>query len=237
LCRSLINDVLDLSKIEAGKMEIESVPFDLRAVIEDVISVFEEKIQQNHIEVSALVHDSVPPCLIGDPGKLKQVLVNIVGNAMKFTKKGSIFVCVRIVASEDQSLSFPTETVASPFSGSNDPDALLMKVVPIQVKRKRRFSWSYLRRSPNDQPGVLEAALKPTEEPQIKQWQQWKDGVLGGDGYSSPALSMQFGTKESVEKWRSWQPDEDLKDPPNVMVAISVEDTGMSLPEISDGGQ
>jgi hypothetical protein len=114
-----------------------------------------------------------------------------------------------------------------------------MKVVPIQVKRKRRFSWSYLRRSPNDQPGVLEAALKPTEEPQIKLWQQWKDGVLGGDGYSSPALSMQFGTKESVEKWRSWQPDEvmDLKDPPNVTVAISVEDTGMSLPEISDGGQ
>jgi histidine kinase 2/3/4 (cytokinin receptor) len=64
-------------------MEIESVPFDLRAVIEDVLSVFEGKLQQNQLEVSALIHDSVPPCLIGDPGKVKQVLVNIVGNAIK----------------------------------------------------------------------------------------------------------------------------------------------------------
>lgn len=64
-------------------MELESVPFDLRAVIEDVLSIFEGKLQQNQLEVSALIHDSVPPCLIGDPGKVKQVLVNIVGNAIK----------------------------------------------------------------------------------------------------------------------------------------------------------
>jgi signal transduction histidine kinase len=156
---SLINDVLDLSKIEAGKMEIESVPFDLRAVIEDVLSIFEGKLQQNQLEVSALIHDSVPPCLIGDPGKVKQVLVNIVGNAIKFTKEGSIFVCVRIV-SKNQSHSFPTETGAttttSVSSGPDGPDGLLTK----EVKKRRRFSWSSHQKTSVDQPiGTLQTSV------------------------------------------------------------------------------
>jgi histidine kinase 2/3/4 (cytokinin receptor) len=83
LSRALISDVLDLSKIEAGKMEIETVPFDMREEVDSILSLFEEKVQQKRLEVSALVHDSVPPWLYGDPGRFRQVLINLIGNAIK----------------------------------------------------------------------------------------------------------------------------------------------------------
>lgn len=70
---ALINDVLDLSKIEAGGMELESVTFDIRLEIDEVISLFEDKVQQKQIEVSALVHDTVPKHVVGDPGRVRQV--------------------------------------------------------------------------------------------------------------------------------------------------------------------
>jgi histidine kinase 2/3/4 (cytokinin receptor) len=70
---ALINDVLDLSKIEAGKMEIECVQFDIRNEIDIVLSMFDEKVLQKQLEVAALIHDSVPPSLMGDPGRIRQV--------------------------------------------------------------------------------------------------------------------------------------------------------------------
>ncbi|KAG6554893.1 hypothetical protein Mapa_003477 [Marchantia paleacea] len=94
---SLINEVLDLSKIEAGKMELESVAFDLRVELDDVLCLFEDKVHNKQLEVLALVHDAVPKIVFGDNGRLRQVLINLVGNAMKFTKEGSIMVCVRVV--------------------------------------------------------------------------------------------------------------------------------------------
>ena len=81
--RALISDVLDLSKIEAGRMEIETVPFDLREELDNILSFFEEKVHQNKLEISSLVHDSVPQWMYGDPGRLRQVLINLVGNAIK----------------------------------------------------------------------------------------------------------------------------------------------------------
>jgi histidine kinase 2/3/4 (cytokinin receptor) len=65
--------MLDLSKIEAGTMEVESVPFDIREELDNILSLFEEKFQQKNLEVAALIHDRVPPWLYGDPGRLHQV--------------------------------------------------------------------------------------------------------------------------------------------------------------------
>jgi histidine kinase 2/3/4 (cytokinin receptor) len=73
--RALINDVLDLSKIEAGRMEIESVPFDIRNEVDDVFTLFDEKVMQKEIEVLALIHDDVPRCLVGDPTRIRQVCI------------------------------------------------------------------------------------------------------------------------------------------------------------------
>lgn len=73
LGRALINDVLDLSKIEAGKMEIESVSYNLRMEIDNVFSLFDDEVQQKQLDVSMLVHELVPACVIGDPGRFRQV--------------------------------------------------------------------------------------------------------------------------------------------------------------------
>lgn len=74
---ALINDVLDLSKIEAGRMELETVPFNLRKEVDSVFSLFDEKLEQSKkLEVFMLVHEAVPTCVIGDPGRFRQVLDN-----------------------------------------------------------------------------------------------------------------------------------------------------------------
>ena len=73
MCRALINDVLDLSKIEAGKMEIESVKFDIRNEVDDIFSMFDEKVSNKQLEMMALIHDAVPSSLMGDPTRIRQV--------------------------------------------------------------------------------------------------------------------------------------------------------------------
>jgi len=73
LCSALINDVLDLSKIEAGKMEFESVPYNIRVEIDEALSIFDEKVHQKGVDMLVLVHDAVPSCVVGDPGRLCQV--------------------------------------------------------------------------------------------------------------------------------------------------------------------
>ncbi|XP_024988209.1 histidine kinase 4 isoform X3 [Cynara cardunculus var. scolymus] len=91
---TLINEVLDRAKIEAGKLELESVPFDLRSILDDVLSLFSEKSRHKGIELAVLVSDKVPRIVMGDPGRFRQVITNLVGNSVKFTEHGHIFVQV-----------------------------------------------------------------------------------------------------------------------------------------------
>ncbi|CAN0924198.1 Histidine kinase 4 [Linum grandiflorum] len=93
---ALINEVLDCAKIEAGKLDLESVPFDLRSILDDVLSLFSEKSRNKGIELAVFVSDNVPDLVIGDPGRFRQVITNLVGNSMKFTERGHIFVRVHL---------------------------------------------------------------------------------------------------------------------------------------------
>ena len=92
---TIINDILDFSKFEAGMMTFESIPLDLENVIEDAAALLAERASSKQLELITHI-EPLPPGLQGDPGRIRQVLVNLIGNAVKFTQKGEIFISARV---------------------------------------------------------------------------------------------------------------------------------------------
>lgn len=89
---TLINDILDLSKMEAGRMELEEQAFRLRDVVEDSLDLVAERAARKEVEVAYFIEEDVPEAIEGDPGRLRQILVNLLGNAVKFTDEGEVHV-------------------------------------------------------------------------------------------------------------------------------------------------
>jgi CheY-like chemotaxis protein len=93
---NIINEILDFSKIEAGKLDMEILDFDLRAAMEEVVELPALQAQTKGLEFAYLIHQDVPSLLKGDPGRLRQVLLNLISNAIKFTEKGEIVIYVSL---------------------------------------------------------------------------------------------------------------------------------------------
>ncbi|MEM6803342.1 MAG: ATP-binding protein, partial [Bacteroidota bacterium] len=91
---SIINDILDFSKIESGKMKIEQTPLSVRACIEEVLDLFAGKAQESQLDLVYFIEDDIPEFIMGDPFRIKQVLGNLVSNAIKFTPSGEVLVRV-----------------------------------------------------------------------------------------------------------------------------------------------
>ncbi|KAJ1293878.1 hypothetical protein BS78_01G103000 [Paspalum vaginatum] len=117
---SLINEVLDRAKIEAGKLDLESVPFDLRSILDDVISLFSSKSRERNIELAVYVSERVPEILLGDPGRFRQIITNLVGNSIKFTERGHIFVQVHLADHSNLATETKVQPVANGMNGHKD---------------------------------------------------------------------------------------------------------------------
>ena len=104
----LINDILDFSKIEAGKMELDAIPFDIREVLGDTMKSLSLRAHSKGLEIAFAIAPNVPECLVGDASKLRQVIVNLVGNAIKFTSTGEVVLTVEAGAGngDQQTLNF-----------------------------------------------------------------------------------------------------------------------------------
>ena len=108
----IINDILDFSKIEAGAMRLETIDFDLRSAVEDVVALLANRAHDKGIELASEISPEAPTALRGDPGRLRQVLTNLVGNAVKFTERGEVVVKVGVaegMASEDNPVTIRFE--------------------------------------------------------------------------------------------------------------------------------
>jgi signal transduction histidine kinase/CheY-like chemotaxis protein/HPt (histidine-containing phosphotransfer) domain-containing protein len=97
---SVLNDILDYSKIEAGKLELEDINFDLRECVEETTQLFAEKAHKKGLELGLDLHNDVPVALRGDPGRLRQTLINLLNNALKFTEHGEVFVRITALGKE-----------------------------------------------------------------------------------------------------------------------------------------
>jgi signal transduction histidine kinase/CheY-like chemotaxis protein/ligand-binding sensor domain-containing protein len=106
---TIINDILDFSKIEAGKLELEQSSFKLRTAIEDVIELLGGTAARKHLELAYWIENDLPSEVVGDPGRFRQILINLVGNALKFTEKGEVFVHVSQLSANDATVSLRIE--------------------------------------------------------------------------------------------------------------------------------
>jgi two-component system sensor histidine kinase/response regulator len=93
----LINDILDFSKIEAGKLALEEVVIDIPALVKTVTELFLLKARLKGLNFVVLIAPKIPPCLLGDPVRLRQVVINLIGNAIKFTETGEVSVRVELL--------------------------------------------------------------------------------------------------------------------------------------------
>ncbi len=134
----LINDILDFSKIEAGKLEFEAIPFFLREVVEEVSDMFLVKIQEKALELIVDIAPDIPRKLIADPFRLRQVLVNLVSNALKFTEQGEICISVAqkartgdqvelLFCVRDSGIGISTEDVERLFSAFAQADGSITR--------------------------------------------------------------------------------------------------------------
>lgn len=102
----LINDVLDLSKIESGKLELEQKPFSLRELSQDLCSLYSQQVKNKHLTIRVVVDSSVPEHIIGDRTRLWQVLTNLLSNAIKFTQRGGVILKLNTVYEDGQRIHF-----------------------------------------------------------------------------------------------------------------------------------
>ncbi len=137
---NIINDILDFSKIEAGKLDLEAIDFDIRLVLDEVIDVLAGKASQKSLELIGVVYANIPKQLRGDPGRIRQILFNLIGNAIKFTEQGEIVVRIELV---DERAEVPVLQLSVTDTGIGIPseaqDGLFQSFTQADSSTTRKF--------------------------------------------------------------------------------------------------
>ncbi|MES1213481.1 MAG: ATP-binding protein, partial [Singulisphaera sp.] len=135
---TLLNDILDFSKIEAGRLDLECIPLSVREVVEDAARLLAVTASRKKLELTCLVANDIPDKLLGDPGRLRQVIMNLVGNAIKFTEHGDVMVRVETVqesgdnvtlhfAVQDSGIGIPREKQDCIFEAFRQSDSSMTR--------------------------------------------------------------------------------------------------------------
>jgi len=137
---TLINDILDFSKIEAGKLDIETIDFDLRTAVEETGDILAGKVRDKGLEFSCFVDPQAPSFLRGDPGRLRQVLINLANNAIKFTERGEVAISVTL-ASETPAQATIRFTVRDTGIGipADRMDRLFQSFSQVDASTRRKY--------------------------------------------------------------------------------------------------
>ncbi|GLH73343.1 hypothetical protein GETHLI_18450 [Geothrix limicola] len=134
----IINDILDFSKIEAGKLDLEILDFDLRDCVDEVLAMFADQAEAKGLDLACFLDPAIPASLRGDPGRIRQILINLVGNAIKFTGAGSVILRARAGAREgdhlelaftleDTGIGIPEDAQARLFSPFSQADGSMTR--------------------------------------------------------------------------------------------------------------
>jgi CheY-like chemotaxis protein len=130
---TIINDILDFSKIEAGKMDLENQPFDLRDVVESAVDLIAPKVVEKGLDIAYFMENDVPPAILGDVTRLRQILINLLANAVKFTEKGEVVLNVKVVQTSpriklqftvsDTGIGIPSDRMGRLFQSFSQADS------------------------------------------------------------------------------------------------------------------
>ncbi|MGA1867411.1 MAG: response regulator [bacterium] len=135
---AVIDDILDFTKIEAGKLYLEMIEFDLRVTVDDMIEALAIRAQEKGIELLCMIDAAVPSLVKGDPGRLRQILINLIGNAIKFTHEGEVFLHITLehedddkvlirFAVKDTGIGIPTNKIKGLFQAFTQADASMTR--------------------------------------------------------------------------------------------------------------
>jgi len=135
---NIINDILDFSKIEAGKLNIENIQFNIRSTVGDVIKILSFNAKSKNIELNAIIRADVPFILYGDPVRIRQILMNLAGNAVKFTNKGKVTIDISVEEKnneiitlkftvEDTGIGIPEDKIQSIFKSFSQVDTSITR--------------------------------------------------------------------------------------------------------------
>lgn len=137
---ALINDILDLSKIEAGMIQLEETNFSLRSLVSSIAAMFDEKIKEKKLYLTTEIEEDVPDIVTGDAVRLTQILVNLLGNAIKFTEEGGVKICVKMLDSKKDTVKLKFDVIDSGIGIAQDKqNTIFERFQQAEAETTRRY--------------------------------------------------------------------------------------------------